>query len=129
MELAVKLGCVAVAGCLCALTVRRYVPELALTLSLVTASVLIVLILGSVVSVQEGFLWLAEQSGLDSALTSPVYKVTLIAIFSRLTSQICRDAGEGTVAVCCELAGTFAALGATLPLLRQVVELLKELML
>lgn len=127
-ELILRAGCVAVAGSLCALALRRYVPELSLVLGMVTGGVVLVLMLTAFAQVREGLELLTGYAGLDHTLVEPVYKVVVIAILSRLTSQICRDAGEGTVALCCELAGTFAALWAILPLLRRVLELIGGLM-
>lgn len=126
MELMAKLAGAAAVGSLCALALRRYVPELSLVLGVVTAGTVLLLAAGAVVQVREGFEWLAEQAGLTAELTAPVIKVLLIAVLSRLTGQVCRDAGEGSVALCCELAGTFAALCATMPLLRRVLELIGE---
>ena len=51
----------------------------------------------------------------------------ILANTSRLAGQVCRDAGEGSAALCCELAGTFTALCAVLPLLRQVLSLIGEM--
>ena len=127
-ELVLRAGCAAVAGSLCALALRRYVPELSLVLGIVTGGVVLVLMLTAFAQVREGLELLTGYAGLDDTLVEPVYKVVVIAILSRLTSQICRDAGEGTVALCCELAGTFAALCAILPLLRRVLELIGGLM-
>ena len=124
IELVFRAGCAAAVGSICALALRRYVPELALVLGVVTAGVVLVMMLGTFSQVQAGLEQLTGYAGLDEELTGPVYKVVVVAILSRLTSQVCRDAGEGTVALCCELAGTFAALCAIGPLLRRVLELI-----
>lgn len=128
MELIFRAGCTAAVGSVCALALRRYVPELSLVLGVVTAGVVLILMLGVFDQVREGLEQLIGYAGLDDSLTGPVCKVVVIAILSQLTSQICRDAGEGTVALCCELAGTFAALYALMPLLRRVLELLGGLL-
>lgn len=128
IALVLRAGCVAVTGSICALTLRRYVPELALVLGLVTAGAVVVLLLSAAVEARDGLNELADLAGLDSSLTTPVFKVTAIAIITRLSSQICRDAGEGTVAVCCELAGTAGALTAVIPLIRKVLDLLGGLL-
>ena len=124
IELVFRAGCAAAVGSICALALRRYVPELALVLGVVTAGVVLVMMLGTFSQVQAGLEQLTGYAGLDEELTGPVYKVVVVAILSRLTSQVCRDAGECTVALCCELAGTFAALCAIVPLLRRVLELI-----
>ncbi len=127
IELVFRAGCAAAVGSICALALRRYVPELALVLGVVTAGVVLVMMLGTFSQVQAGLEQLTGYAGLDEELTGPVYKVVVVAILSRLTSQVCRDAGEGTVALCCELASTFAALCAIVPLLRRVLELIGRL--
>lgn len=124
ITLVAKAGCVAVVGGVCALALRRYVPELSLVLALVTAGAVLALMLGAVTQVQEAVEMLMGYAGLEEELTGPVVKVTLIAILSRLMSQICKDAGEGTIALCCEVAGTFGALAVTVPLMRRVLELI-----
>ena len=128
IALVAKAGCVAVVGGICALTLRRYVPELSLVLGLVTAGAVIVMMLGAVTQVGQAVETLVSYAALEEELTGPVIKVTVIAILSRLMSQICRDAGEGTIALCCEAAGTFGALAATVPLLGRVLELIGGLM-
>lgn len=128
IETVVKIGCLAIAGALCALTLRRYVPEFSLVLAVVTAGVIAILIVGAVEHVRDAANTLISFAQLEEALISPVVKVTFIAILSRLISQICRDAGEGTIALCCEVAATFGALGVTVPLMRRVLELIGGLL-
>ena len=128
MALVVKAGCLAVAGALCALTLRRYVPELSLVLALVTAGAVAMLMLGALEQVRDAVNTLIAFAELEEALISPVVKVTFISILSRLVCQICRDAGEGTIALCCEVAATFASLGVTVPLMRRVLELIGGLL-
>lgn len=128
IELVAKVGCVAVGGGICALALRRYVPELSLVLTLVTAGAVLVMMLSGAAQVSESLSALLSAAALEEELTGPVIKVTVIGILSRLMSQICRDAGEGTIALCCELAGTIAALVVTVPLMSRVLELIGGLM-
>ena len=128
IELLTKVGCVAVGGGICALALRRYVPELSLVLGLVTAGAVLVMMLAALTQVQDGLNTLLSYAALEEELTAPVVKVTVIAVLSRLVSQICRDAGEGTIALCCELAGTIGALAVTVPLMSRVLELIGGLM-
>ena len=123
-----RVGAVCAVGALCALTLRRYVPELALLLAVTAAGAVLLLLSGTLFEVAETLRALEAQAGLGEELTGPVYRVLIIALLTRLTSQICRDAGEGTIAVCSEMAGAFCALVATLPLLRRVLELIGGLL-
>lgn len=128
IETVVKTGCLAIAGALCALTLRKYVPELSLVLAVVTAGAVAMMIMGAAEQVRDAAATLISFGQLDENLISPVVKVTLIAILSRVIGQICRDAGEGTIALCCEVAATCAALGVTVPLMRRVLELIGGLL-
>ncbi len=124
MDLMVKAVAVAFLGSLFCLALRRYVPELSLLLGIVTGASVLLLLVGAWEQVYMGLDMLMSYTGLDASLTAPVVKVTVIAVLTRLASQICRDAGEGTVAVCCELAGTVGALAAVMPLLERILELI-----
>ncbi len=127
MDLMVKAVAVAFLGSLFCLALRRYVPELSLLLGIVTGASVLLLLVGAWEQVHMGLDMLMSYTGLDASLTAPVVKVTVIAVLTRLASQICRDAGEGTVAVCCELAGTVGALAAVMPLLERILELIAGL--
>lgn len=127
MELMLRAAAVALIGSLFCLALRRYVPELALLLGVVTGACVLVLLMDAWGQVQTGLDMLMSYTGLDASLTTPVMKVTVIAVLTKLASQICRDAGEGTVAVCCELAGTVGALAAAMPLVERMMELIAGL--
>lgn len=123
-----KAGSIAVVGAVSALVLRRHVPELALVMGMVSGVVVLLVLSGVISDLAEGIRRLETATGMERELVAPVYRVMVIAIFTRLISQVCRDAGEGTVALCCELAGSFAALAATLPLLERVLALLSGLL-
>ena len=123
-----KAGSIAVVGAVSALVLRRHVPELALVLGMVSGIVVLLVLSGVISDLTEGIRRLESAAGMERELVAPVYRVMVIAILTKLISQVCRDAGEGTVALCCELAGTFAALAATLPLLERVLALLSGLL-
>ena len=127
MDLMLRAAAVALIGSLFCLALRRYVPELALLLGIVTGASVLILLVDAWGQVQIGLDMLMSYTGLDESLTTPVLKVTVIAVLTKLASQICRDAGEGTVAVCCELAGTVGALAAAMPLLERMMELIAGL--
>ncbi len=127
MELVLKAAAVAFIGSLFCLVLRKYVPEVALLLGIVTGGSVLLIMVGTWEQVQMGLDMLMSYTGLDESLTTPILKVTVIAVLTKLTSQICRDAGEGTVAVCCELAGTLGALAAAMPLLERIMDLIAGL--
>ena len=128
MEGAVKLAAVAVTAAVLSGVLRKNTPELALLLVLAAGLWMLALAagaLGAAVALMEE---LAARAGLAYALLEPVLKVVALSILTRLTSELCRSAGEGGLAAFAEAAGTALALAAALPLVRAVAQLMGELL-
>ena len=124
----VQLGAIAVAGTLCALTLRRQTPELALILGLVTACLLLFRCREAISQALELMEELAALSGLSGELLSPLVKTVGIALVTRLAAQVARDGGMGGVAAFTDMAGSLCALVTVTPLIRAVTELLGGLL-
>ena len=71
----------------------------------------------------------AQLAGLDQTVVEPVFKTVVLSILTKLTSEICRSAGEGGLAAAVETAGTVLALAVTLPLVHGVLTLMGEMLL
>ncbi len=127
MEAAVKLVAAAVAGALCAVTVRKQSPEISLVLGL-TAGVLVLSWAAGLLEDGLAFLTeLAALAGISTELLAPLVKTMGIALVTHLGSALCKDAGEGGIAAALEFAGGAAAICAALPLMRAVLEGLRSL--
>lgn len=70
---------------------------------------------------------LVAASGLDSGIYLPVVRVVAIGVLVRLAGALCKDAGQSALAAKLELVGTAAAVGACMPLFRQVLSLAGEM--
>ncbi len=117
-----------VLAALCAMVLRRYEPALGLVVAL-AAAVMLLAWAGDALEEILAFLdELEELSGISPAVVGPVLKAVGIAVLTRISSDLCRDAGEGGVASAVELAGSAAALFAALPLLRAALTTLTELL-
>jgi len=128
MEQVLQLSAVAVIGALCALTLRRQVPELAWVLALVTGLLLLATAFDAVEQVKAFLGELAGLAGLSPEILSPLVKTVGIAILTRVTAELCRDAGEGGIAAFAEVAGGVAALCVSLPLARAVLTMISKLL-
>ena len=71
---------------------------------------------------------MAHTCDLDMTLFLPLMKVVGISICTRLTAEICRDAGERAFGAKVELAGAVAALLCAIPLAQQVLNLITGVM-
>ena len=123
-----KLAALAVTAALCALVLRKQVPELAVVLVLAAGA----LLLGQAVealSTVGGFAGtLARTAGLSPQVWRPVWKTAGIGLVAKLAAAVCKDAGEGGVAAFLETAGTALALLTVLPLARAVFDTLGGLL-
>ncbi len=123
-----KLAAVAVMAALWAATLRGRTPELALVLVLAAGAALLGEAGRAMASARGVADALGQTAGLSAQVWAPVWKTVGIALVSRLSAAVCRDAGEGALGAFLETAGTALALGATLPLLELVLEVLGGLL-
>ncbi len=124
MEVTLKIAAAGMVGALCAMVIRRYVPELGMVVALVTGMLVLGLTLTMFSGVTDFLDELQELSGLAPSVVAPMLKTAGIAIVTKWVSALCKDAGEGGIASIVEVAGAAAALLVALPLLRTVLQTL-----
>lgn len=128
MESIIKIAAVAAAAALCAVVVKKQAPELGLVLGLVAGALILTLSLDAWQGVRNLMDTLADTAGLSPAVLAPVIKTVGIAIITRLTAEVCRDAKEGGIAAFLETAGAAAALFVCLPLIETVLAMVTGLL-
>ena len=119
-----KLAALGVTAALCALTIKRQVPELAVALVLAAGAVLLTEALTAAASVRGFTDALVRTAGLAPEVWKPVWKTVGIGVIARLGGAVCKDAGEGGIAAFLETAGAALALLAALPLVETVFDTL-----
>lgn len=124
MEWMIRAAVVAVVAALLASVLRQSVPQFALVLTLTAGVWLLAGAADSLGAVVELINRLSSIAGVEPQVIQPVLKTAAIAVLARLTSEMCRGAGEQGLAAFVDTAGTLAALGAALPLLEGVAELM-----
>ena len=123
-----EIAALAVAAALCALVVKREAGGAALVLGLAAGAVILGQVLGAAEAVRALVDELGERAGLSPAVLDPVIKTVGIAILTRISSGVCRDAGESGIAAAVETAGAVLALWIALPLLRAVLDTVTSLL-
>ena len=121
------LCALAVTAALCALVLRKSVPELALVLGLAAGVLLLGQAMEALAAVRGLMDNLARTAGLSPQVWQPVVKTVGIGIVTKLASAVCKDAGAGGVAAYLETSGTALALFTALPLVETVFDTLAEL--
>ena len=121
----VKIAAIAVAAALCAVVVKKNVAELGMVLALCAGAIILSC---SLEGVKELMDTLADTAGLSPAVLAPVVKTVGIAVLTRVSAELCRDAKEGGIAAFVETAGAAAALLVSLPLLKTVLSMVTGLL-
>lgn len=124
----IKVAVTGIMVAVCAMVVRKQVPELAILLAICAGVMILLLCSGALSSVTNFMDELVELGGLTPEVIAPVIKVTGIAIITRLSADFCRDAKEGGIAAAVEAAGAMLALLTVIPLMSAVLTLLGELL-
>ena len=119
---------VGIISAICAVVVRKQVPELALLLIICAGAVVMFRCSGVLRTVVEFMRKLTSMGGMESEIAAPVFRVSGIALVTRLGADFCRDADESALAAAVETGGSLFALLAVLPLMSAVLELLSVLL-
>jgi len=128
MELLLKIAAGAVSAALCAAVLRKNGPEFAVLIMLTAGIWVLSVAAGALSQVVTSLARLARIAQLDTTLVEPVVKVVGLSVITRVAGEMCRAAGEGGIAAFVEVAGTFLALAAALPLVNGVVEMIAGLL-
>lgn len=123
-----RIAALAIVAALCAVMVRKQVPELSLVLAVLGGVMILGRALYALTGVRAMLDTLQEVSGLSPAVVAPVIKTAGVAILTRFAAELCRDAKEGGLAAFVETAGAAIALFLALPLMQAVLSLLAELL-
>jgi stage III sporulation protein AD len=127
MEILIKVAAVAVAGTVLGLVIKKNSPEMALMLTVALALIALYLALDTIKAVTDFVTSLAGAAQISPAVLTVVFKAVGISIITKLSSDVCRDAGQSSVASGIELTGSFAALYIALPLFKTVMDMIGNL--
>jgi stage III sporulation protein AD len=126
MAILIKIAAVAVVGSVLGLVIKKNSPEMALMLTISLALVALYLAFDTIKSVTDFIASLADAAQISPAVLTVVLKAVGISVVTKLSSDVCRDAGQTSVASGIELAGAFAALYIALPLFKTVMDMIKS---
>ena len=124
----IRVAVAGIVGSVLSLMLRKSVPEIGLILA-IAATLLIVIVGMQVVSAVLDFARVLQTAAnLSPALLMPVFQTVGIGILTKLSADVCKDAGQGAIAGAVDLAGTIAAIYIALPLMQMVFEMIGGLL-
>jgi len=125
--LLLKVAAVAVAGAVIGLVIKKSSPDMTLMLGLVLSLAAVFAAVDLITSVVEFIRDLAEAANVSPAVLAVVFKTVGVSIVTRIASDVCKDAGQSSVASGVELVGSLTALYVALPLFETVVGMIRSL--
>ena len=122
-----KILLVTAVAALTAQLIRGKTPAVALLVSVSGLLVLFGLLFPGLRALWQEFQQLLTQTGLDAGLFLPLLKVLAVTQVTRISAELCRDAGERALAAKLELCGGTASLLCLLPLAKQALTMMGAL--
>lgn len=128
MENLLKVAAIALTAAIGAVVIKKQIPEIGLVLGLFAGASILLLSLDAIESVKTAIERLADTAALAPAIVTPVVKTIGIALVTKITAEICKDAKEGGLAVFTEIAGAATAILVCLPLLETALKMITDLL-
>jgi stage III sporulation protein AD len=126
MDALFKIAGIAIAGLALTVLVRRHSPELGMLLGLLVAVAVFAVALDPFGRIKDFLEMVMAESGINRELADPLWKAGAIAIITKITAELCKDAGEKAVASGVETAGAVLGLFVVLPLFSSFFDLIRR---
>lgn len=111
------------------LVVRRSNPEMAVQIALVVACIVFLFVLDKIQAIIGLFEEMAGRAGVGEMYLVILLKIIGISYLTEFGAQVCRDAGEGTIAAKVELAGKVMILVMAVPIIALALDTILRLMI
>ncbi len=118
----IKISGIALAGALFSVIIKKERPELAVMTAIVTGVILTGYVLGTLGQVIEIIKEIITVSGVDIKYFTILIKIIAIAYICEITSELCRDSGENSIAVKVEMIGKIFIMFMSMPLIKNFLE-------
>ncbi|HYE84202.1 MAG TPA: stage III sporulation protein AD [Clostridia bacterium] len=119
-----RIVMVGIIAAVLAVLLKEERPEIAVVISIVTGLVIFMFLITKLNSVMSVLKYFASKANIDVLYFSTILKVIAIAYITEFGAQICRDAGEGTIASKVELAGKVLIMVTAIPILAALMDIM-----
>ena len=110
------------------LVIKPQRPELALQVSLVFGVIVFLFMLGKISGVIDVLEELSQRANINKFYLSTILKIIAVAYIAEFGAQVCRDAGEGTVAAKVEFAAKIIIMVLAVPIIVAILDSLLKLL-
>lgn len=126
MELLRILG-IGIITAVLSLLVKQHRPELAMAIPIAGSIAVFLLVAPYLQGMVEMFENLAEQAGIQNQYLKRILKMIGVGYLCQFSAELCRDAGEATIAGKIELGGKLLILSLSMPIIYQFLGLVESI--
>lgn len=123
----IQIVAISIIAVVLAVVIRQYRPELALQISVVTGLLIFFVVIFKMASVLDTLRAFTGRMNIDTVYISTIFRIVGIAYIAEFGAQVCKDAGENSIASKIELAGKVIILVLAIPILMALMELIIEI--
>ncbi len=123
-----QIVCIGVIAVVLSSIVKAQRPELALQLSIATGILIFLLVAVKLSAVIEFIQTFSKRADIDATYITILLKIVGIAYIAEFGAEVCKDAGESSIASKIELAGKVTIVILAVPIITSLLDLVIKLM-
>jgi stage III sporulation protein AD len=123
-----QIVCIGIIAVVLSSVVKAQRPELALQLSIATGILIFLIIAVKLSAVIEFVQTFSKRADIDSSYITILFKIVGIAYIAEFGAEVCKDAGESSIASKIELAGKVTIVILAVPIITSLLDLVIKLM-
>lgn len=109
------------------IVIKNQKPEMAIQLSIITGIVIFMMVIGKFTAIINLLSDLSKKTNIDTIYMTTLLKIVGIAYIAEFGAEICKDAGEGSIASKIELAGKVMIMFLAVPIITSLLNLIVKL--
>ncbi len=123
-----QIVCIGIIAVILTVTIRQQKPEIAMLVSIVAGLLIFVLIVVKLTSVIDFIKTFSRKADIDATYITILLKIVGIAYIAEFGAEVCKDAGESSIASKIELAGKVTIVILAVPIITSLLDLVVKLM-
>ncbi len=123
-----QIVCIGIIAVVLSSTIKKQRPELALQLGIATGLLIFIVVIVKLSAVIDFLQTFSKKANIDSTYINILLKIVGIAYIAEFGAEVCKDAGESSIASKIELAGKVTIVILAVPIISSLLDLVIKLM-
>ncbi|PYG86812.1 stage III sporulation protein AD [Ruminiclostridium sufflavum DSM 19573] len=123
-----QIVCIGIIAVVLSSTIKKQRPEIALQLSIATGLIIFIVVIVKLSAVIDFLQAFSRKASIDSTYINILLKIVGIAYIAEFGAEVCKDAGESSIASKIELAGKVTIVILAVPIISSLLDLVVKLM-